>query len=987
MTKKNASIQTVMSKNSIAGAAATVLLACAAQSAFGQSWQGPSGLATSPISGNWNLASNWSTNALPAPTGNVSFGGSGSGAYTLTNDVASQVLVALLGFASNSTAVPVISGNAIQANQISMQNSGSFRIEAPLVLGVTNTQINYDTNATGNLIIAGGLSGGPSNRNLVFNASNASNSVVALTGGASTGSGSITLGTATTGAFSISNPNQLFAGNLNINGGVLVLDSLSWTDFTVARTAGSGAGQFQFQGNSSGFAARGTALVINDSQTTATTFDRNFRLGSVAKVNGQFWANAGVEIARGTTLASGGVDAERVITLAHTGPGRDGTTGAVHKISGNITDHRTANSGIGNRGALRVTGATTSNFAEVGELVLSGQNTWTGSATSGAFSSQHFNTGPGGLMVQSGIVRFDGDASLPIGNGGSPSFLAAINSNSSQNFSSKFGYLLTGSAAGKTYDLPTGSRFVLGGVGSNENTAILGSSDGNVVLRNSSVALNTGAATGSLATVLLTRAGSTFTLGTTGIGPEGAVTFQATSGFDNADSGRAGNATAIGDSSDTTGTQGKRFLEKRGPGTAVLENVQYQFPSNNADASNRFTYRIFEGGIRQTGTAFNNSLSGNSNLRVQLLGGVIEVAHSATFGMPVARADIFVGPGNLDFSNGTTGNLAGGGFAGYSVNLNDVRTVTLSTANLTWASTGGFLSNGAPLIFGSATANTTLNFTNSLNLNAVVREVRVNDNLNSATDVGRLSGVLSNGGLTKTGTGVLELTNTNTYALATTVSGGALVIASTGTINSTIGITLNGGTLRYNSATTLNKPVTFGASGGKLGGTGSIGVAISADTGDTIAPGNSVGSQTYSAGLTVGSGGVYEWELIGNAASGAGAVFDQIVVSGGNLEVNSAAVLALRFASAGSTVSFTDAFWGTDRKWILIDYTAAGASNGLFTSGLFTSDVNYGAFGAFATANVNGDVVLQWTPIPEPTSVLGLAGLFAGCALRRRVRN
>ena len=60
--------------------------------------------------------------------------------------------------------------------------------------------------------------------------------------------------------------------------------------------------------------------------------------------------------------------------------------------------------------------------------------------------------------------------------------------------------------------------------------------------------------------------------------------------------------------------------------------------------------------------------------------------------------------------------------------------------------------------------------------NAGTRVIRVDDNVNSTADFARITGVISGTGasnLSKTGAGLLELTNTNTYAGTTSITGGA----------------------------------------------------------------------------------------------------------------------------------------------------------------------------------------------------------------------
>ena len=182
-----------------------------------------------------------------------------------------------------------------------------------------------------------------------------------------------------------------------------------------------------------------------------------------------------------------------------------------------------------------------------------------------------------------------------------------------------------------------------------------------------------------------------------------------------------------------------------------------------------------------------------------------------------------------------TGN---GGWAAYGAN----RAVNLggASAQVVWgtASTG---LNSKTLILGNATATNTVDFQNPLDMGGATRTVQVDKGIsNSAIIDGKLSGNLTNGSLTKTGTGTLALTGSNNnYTGATTVSAGTLLVNGT------------------NSGSGL---ITV-ASGATLGGSGSIGGAATyssgakamfmltrnADTGMNATPLTVIGQMTYTS--------------------------------------------------------------------------------------------------------------------------------------------
>lgn len=114
------------------------------------------------------------------------------------------------------------------------------------------------------------------------------------------------------------------------------------------------------------------------------------------------------------------------------------------------------------------------------------------------------------------------------------------------------------------------------------------------------------------------------------------------------------------------------------------------------------------------------------------------------------------------------------------------------------------------------------------------------------------------GGLTKTGQGTLKLTGANSYAGATLVNGGTLIV--------------NGNQSAATGLTTV-------FSGATLGGTGIIGGSVEIRDGAILAPGESVGTLTINGNLSLAGGAILDYAF-GQAHVAGGALNDLVNVGG-----------------------------------------------------------------------------------------------------------
>jgi autotransporter-associated beta strand protein len=225
--------------------------------------------------------------------------------------------------------------------------------------------------------------------------------------------------------------------------------------------------------------------------------------------------------------------------------------------------------------------------------------------------------------------------------------------------------------------------------------------------------------------------------------------------------------------------------------------------------------------------------------------------------------------------------------------------------------------------------------------------IRAQDAASAARDI-TLSGILSNvsavaGTLTKTGTGTLTLSGSNSYTGATAVTAGTLTLSGTGAVNSSSGVSVNGSGAKLLQTSSVAVSSAVALTQGTLTGSGTVNTVNAANSVNAIISNN---NGVAGAALTIGNltlAGAANINLFSNSTAA-------------NLVVTSALTTA---ATPASITANSAGGWANGSTYTLLTYGSLAGSGNNFThvvNNLVTRQVaTWGDTGSAITLAVAGD--------------------------------
>ncbi|MGB8353237.1 MAG: autotransporter-associated beta strand repeat-containing protein [Chthoniobacteraceae bacterium] len=814
------------------------------------------------------LVSSTVANNLSTITGGTLEGASGDELTVSQNNATNGLTIASI-IADNTSATGLV-----KAGSGLLTLTGANTYTGATIIGAGTLQIGSG-GTTGSLSTSSAIT---DNGTLTFNRSNTVTQGTDFSGAAIIGTGGLTQ--AGTGSL-VLNAANTYTGATTLSGGTLILAANAGNTaggtsaaLSASTTVTLGVGTtLELLGNTNNTVFAPTSVVESGNGTY------NFFVGNNGSGTGNtlILANMG-QFGLGSTAPTFNLTGSNGYTL-QLGSGSSGT-GALNVFNNTAINSNTA--GV----TLSMPGGITINFALPYTLTYGGAgNISTGALVQNGANALTVNYGGTGTLAltgnstYTGATTVNGGGTLALGNGGNLAATAVTVSNAGSTFAIKQNASATTNALTGSLSLGAGTVFTMvDGFTSTFNVtgaSTLAPASG----ASPTLSLEIGSASGTSDKLAITGSA---TVGAGGaflnISPIAAPSSSAnTYTLITAASGLNTNFILGGVTNYNIG--GTIFHLTLGTSTATSEIAS--FVSGTASATTAFwtgsqgnSWATLTGGTNSNFT-FDAAGTYNTFVRPDLNTNVTFTANSAA-NLSTTLDQAFT-INSLTFSGTGTSNTAGSTIAAGTGGAASTLTINAAALN------GNAAGNGITVAAGSGS--------NTISANVVLgaSQTWTNNSANALTVSGNVTG--SGFGITKSGTGAVVLSGTDTYSGATTISSGTLQFSGTQAMSSSSALTLGtGATLNLNSDVTgtFTPASTTGAAGGaytiavnQLTGAGA-GKTLTLANAFTIGTANSGNSLTVSS--TSGDTLLLSSQL--NLANNGNGASSTITLTGANMTLN-----------------------------------------------------------------------------------------------------
>jgi len=790
-----------------------------------------------------------------------------------------------------------------------------------------------------------------------------------------------------------------FAGTLNLNANNDFAANSQFNTLTFGATAGS-------------FVLGGNAIMLGNGTAGTKITNSSSNLQTIS---------LNMDLQQATTVSAGTAGVQLGGNLSGVGGLTSSATGSLLILSGNNSY----------TGATSITNGTIRAIANVGNT--------TAGVSSVLSAGSALTLAPTGNSTTASVLQLRADSDTTFATSGAITFnVGSLSDNRSINIDVDN----AGSGSGNTLTLGNINIPTAAGTGPNNKTINVTGSNGyklaiGTLTVSGTMTVKINSTTADLTIAAITNGNAAVTYDNIGSGATivtGTINRSVGSKNMTITQSGTGSLTLNGSTTTASSTGGTQLFYNLSGGTLNVNNALALGGNGTSNATPR-NFNISSGTLDNTSGGPIVVASGTTKLKISIDGNfAFGGTNELDLGTGLTTLGASAGARTIT-TNGTNaltlaGNIVdGGGIAPSASSVTKEGSGSLVLAGINFYTGGTTVNNGTLTVAGDAVAaQSTLAGTRTTSTTITGLASTANMRVGQAiTGTGIASGTIITGIASGTSVTVSQATTASTVADlavasgsglgtgAVSVTGGTLLVNSTGNINSVSAVSISGGTFKYDATTALDRDVTLNGgkfsynssnnytgaltfTSGTVGGSNLAGFALSIGANQTMSPGNSTGTMASDA-TTWTTGGTFRFELNDTAGTAGSTSLGWDLLNAASLNITAGVgEFTIQIASldslqaAGNAANFNGA---NNYSWLFVDagvdITGFNAGSFILNDSAFTNSTP-GTFSISQGDGLGGDLdklYINYTGvIPEPsTYALLMGGLGLLAFLRRRKQS